>query len=307
MMRDAAAAFVDGRTFSRAAALAYYTLFSLAPLLMISISFIGLIVDVKVARAHIVHELGGIIGGKSAQAIDLLLQAVATPGPGPAAVVGILALLIGATSVFAELKDWLDQIWGVPRKSTVGLFNILRKRLLSFGLVLAIGFLLLVSLLFSAAIAALQHRWLLSDSTGIVLELVNSLLSYVLVCAMFATIYRWLPGVRVAWRDVVVGTLITAGLFGLGKYLIGFYLGRIGVESAYGAAGSVILLLWVYYSAVISCWERTSPEPLHSTAAALCHIRRGLSALADATPRVLPIRKSPKRCNTATVGENKRP
>ncbi|MEP7314304.1 MAG: YihY/virulence factor BrkB family protein, partial [Pseudomonadota bacterium] len=189
-LRIAASSFVTDRTFSRAAALAFYTLFSLAPLLIIAIALIGVFVDEGAAREQIVQQLGSIVGGRSAEVIDTLLRSVATPAAGPAALVGIATLLIGATSVFAELKDGLDQIWELPANRTRGLLYLLRKRLLSFGLVLAIGFLLLVSLLFSAAVAALQEYLALSESTGLLLEVVNFVLAFVLVTTMFAVIYK---------------------------------------------------------------------------------------------------------------------
>jgi membrane protein len=169
-----------------------------------------------------------------------------------AALAGFGTLLFGATTAFAELKQGLDQIWGAPPAKIRGLWYTVRARVLSFGVILSIGFLLLVSLVFSAAVTALQRLWLVSDSAGTVLQVLNLLFSFVLVAAMFAMLYKLLPAVRIAWYDVITGATVTALLFSAGKFFIGLYLGNSGVTSTYGAAGAVILiLLWVYYSAVI--------------------------------------------------------
>ncbi len=166
--------------------------------------------------------------------------------------IGLVTLSIGATTALAELKDGLDQIWDAPPERTSGFWYFVRKRLLSVGLILSLGFLLLVSLVFSALVSALARTWGPADATGMVLQSVNFLFSFALVTLLFAMIYKILPSVHIAWKDVMIGSIITAALFSVGKALIGLYLGNSAVASSYGAAGSIILvLIWVYYSAQI--------------------------------------------------------
>jgi membrane protein len=253
LLAEAVRGFGEDRAPRKAAALAFYTLFSLAPLLIISIAIAGMVFGADAARGEIVGQLRGLVGTESATAIEAVLQNASRPGAGPvAAVVGLLTLLFGATTAFAELKAGLDEIWQAPPEKMQGFVYTLRSRLLSFGLILAVGFLLMVSLVFSAAVSALQRWWHLEDATGVLLQSANLLLSFGLVVAMFAVIYKLLPSVRVAWADVLVGAVATALLFTVGKFFIGLYLGHSAVTSTYGAAGSVILvMLWVYYSALI--------------------------------------------------------
>jgi membrane protein len=253
ILRDSVLAFMEDRATRKAAALAFYTVFSLAPLLIISIAVAGAFFGAEAARGEIVGQIGGLVGRDGARAIEGMLQNAGRPGQGlVAALTGFVTLILGATTAFAELKEGLDQIWGAPAERVRGLFYTLRKRVLSFGVILSIGFLLLVSLVFSAAVAALQRYWHLDSSTSIVLQSLNFVLSFAMVTAMFAMIYKLLPAVHLAWRDVLVGAVVTALLFNIGKFFIGLYLGQSAVASTYGAAGSVILLLlWVYYSALI--------------------------------------------------------
>jgi membrane protein len=253
LLAEAVRGFGEDRAPRKAAALAFYTLFSLAPLLIISIAIAGMVFGADAARGEIVGQLRGLVGTESATAIEAVLQNASRPGAGPvAAVVGLLTLLFGATTAFAELKAGLDEIWQAPPEKMQGFVYTLRSRLLSFGLILAVGFLLMVSLVFSAAVSALQRWWHLEDATGVLLQSANLLLSFGLVVAMFAVIYKLLPSVRVAWADVLVGAVATALLFTVGKFFIGLYLGHSAVASTYGAAGSVILvMMWVYYSALI--------------------------------------------------------
>lgn len=180
-------------------------------------------------------------------------RGAAQPGVGvAAAIVGLITLLIGATSALAELKDDLDEIWEAPPEKLRGFWYFLRKRLLSFSLILALGFLLLVSLALSATLTALSKYWGTYDVTSWLLQTLNFLVSFALVTALFAMIYKILPAERIAWRDVTIGAVVTALLFSMGKLAIGVYLGNSAIASTYGAAGSVILVLvWVYYSAQI--------------------------------------------------------
>jgi membrane protein len=239
---------------SMGAALAYYTLFSLAPLLLVAASVAGAVFGEEAARGEIVRQLAGLVGLESARAVEAVLVALDRPEAGRlASAVGVLVLLVGATSVFAELQGALDRIWQVQPPPGAGLWDLLRTRLLSLGLVLGVGFLLLVSLLASAAFAALGTWWgPWFDGLAPLLEAVNAVFSVALTTLLFAMIYRWMPRVVLGWRDVALGALVTALLFTLGKTLIGQYIGRAGIASPFGAAGSlVVLLVWVYWSAQV--------------------------------------------------------
>lgn len=256
MLRESTAEWYRDSAARKGAALAYYTIFSLAPILIIAISIAGAFFGKEAARGEIVREIGGLIGPDAAKAVQAMIENAARPGAGSiAALVGIVTLLIGATSALAELKAGLDEIWDAPPERVRGFWYFVRTRLLSFGLILALGFLLLVSLVLSASLAALSKFWGGQNATGVVLDLfegMNFLISFALVTVLFAMIYKILPAVRIAWRDVFIGAAVTALLFSIGKFLIGMYIGNSAVASTYGAAGSVILvLLWVYYSAQI--------------------------------------------------------
>jgi membrane protein len=237
------------------AALAFYTLFSIAPLLLIVISVAGLVFGEQAARGEIMDQITGMVGADSANAVESLLQGLNRPAIGVmGSLLGLVVMLVGATTVFAELQDAMDRIWRAPSRPTGGgLWRVLRSRMLSLGLVLGIGFLLIVSLIASAALAALGKWWdnWFSD-VAVLANVLNVAVSFALIATMFAMIYKWIPRVKVAWRDVWVGAALTAALFTVGKTLIGLYIGRSGVASPFGAAASlVVLLLWVYYSAQI--------------------------------------------------------
>jgi membrane protein len=240
---------------SMGAALAYYTMFSLAPLLLIVISVAGLVFGEAAARGEIQLQLDTLMGPRSASAVQDLLASVHHPSEGVAAtLLGLLLLLAGAASVFGELQDALDRIWRLPSKPLGdGWLQILRSRLLSFGMILALGFLLTVSLVVSALMSALGHTFEpLFGGWQSVVAVVSSVGGFLLAAAMFALIFKVMPRVQVLWRDVWVGALFTAVLFSLGKALISLYIGRSGVVSGFGAAGSlVVILLWVYWSAQI--------------------------------------------------------
>jgi len=250
---DSVNEWMNDRASRKGAALAFYTVFSLAPILILSIAIAGLFFGEEAARGEIYDQVKGLLGNEAAAAVQAMIQNASKPGAGIlATLIGFVTLFIGATTALAELKDGLDQIWDAPAEKTQGFFYFLRKRLLSVGLILSLGFLLLVSLVLSAIISALARAWGPQDLTGVVLQAVNFIFSFALVTLLFAMIYKILPAVSIAWKDVVVGATITALLFSIGKWLIGLYLGNSAVASTYGAAGSVILvLIWVYYSAQI--------------------------------------------------------
>lgn len=252
---DAIMAWFDDRAASQGAALAFYTLFSLAPLLLIAVSVAGLAFGAEAARGEIFAQLHDLVGAAGAATIESILASVSWPAGGLAGtLVGLAIMVIGATSVFAELQSALDRIWEAPEQTQgKGLWTLLRARVLSFGVVLGLGFLLIVSLLFSAALAALQRWWAPAmQDWEILLGALNLGTSFLLLVLMFAMIYKLMPRVRIAWADVWTGAAITALLFTLGRSLIGLYLGHSAVASGFGAASSlVVLLVWVYYSAQI--------------------------------------------------------
>jgi len=240
---------------SMGAALSYYTLFSVAPLLLIAVSVAGLAFGEDAARGEIFEQLRGLMGDQGADAIEHLLQNVNRPAAGGlAAAIGVGVLLVGASSVFSELQNDLDRIWRVPEEAKPsGLWTLLRTRLLSFSMVLGVAFLLMVSLVLSAALAALGKWWAPAFAGWQVLaHLVDLAVSFSLMTVVFAMIYKFMPRARIRWRDVWVGAAVTSALFAVGKFAIGLYLGRSSVASAFGAAGSlVVVMIWVYYSAQI--------------------------------------------------------
>ena len=254
LVKQVAVSWVDDYAPSMGAALAYYTMFSLAPLLLIAISVAGLVFGEEAARGEIAAQLRSFMGDQGASAVQGLLVSVRQPSEGIAATtLGVLLLFIGAASVFGELQNALNRIWRAPVTTTSSWASIVRARLLSFGMILAMGFLLIVSLVVSAALATTE-RWLqpIFGEWLVVAATINAIGSFLLVAAMFAMIYKIMPRARVEWKDVWIGSTVTALLFTLGKSLIGLYVGRSGVASAFGAAGSlVVVLVWVYYSAQI--------------------------------------------------------
>ncbi len=240
---------------SMGAALAYYTMFSLAPLLLIVVSVAGLVFGEEAARGEIQAQLSALMGARGALAVQDLLSSVRQPAQGVAASgLGLLLLLVGATTVFGELQDALDRIWRAPLPPGAGgWLGLVRARLLSFGMILAIGFLLMVSLVTSAAVTLVGRWWTpLFGGWTLVAAAADAAGNFVFVAAMFALIYKVMPRVRVHWKDVWIGALFTALLFMAGKSVIGLYVGHSGVTTAFGAAGSlVVVLLWVYWSAQI--------------------------------------------------------
>ena len=239
---------------SMGAALAYYTIFSIAPLLVIAIAVAGFFFGQDAASGQIFAQLRGLVGDEGATAIQGLVKSASSPGKGTfAAIAGIVTLLLGATTVFGELQTDLDRIWDAPKQDDGGLWGLIHSRLLSFGMILGIGFLLLVSLVLSAGVSALSSFWdSWFEDWEFVLQAVNFIVSFGIVTGLFAMIYKVLPRVPIGWKDVWVGAGVTSLLFSIGKLLIGLYLGKSGVASGFGAAGSlVIVLLWVYYSAQI--------------------------------------------------------
>ncbi|MBA2245888.1 MAG: YihY/virulence factor BrkB family protein [Gemmatimonadota bacterium] len=241
-----------------AAALSYYTIFSLPPLLILLIIMIEPFLDPETVTRVIQEQAGGLVGAEGAAQVETVLQNVSRPGAGGAlaATIGIIAFLFGATAAFAQLQAALNAAWEVGPDPTRGdIKNFLLKRVLSFTMILAIGFMLLVSLVLSAAIAALStYIGMLGPAwvSGALLQGINTAISLTVITALFAAMFKFLPDAVVAWRDAIVGGIFTGLLFNFGKFLIGLYLGSSDPGSVYGAAGSLaIILLWIYYSSMI--------------------------------------------------------
>jgi len=254
VLRCAVSEWLDHRASSKGAALAFYTLFSLAPILVLVIAVAGFFYGAEAAQGQLLSELRGLVGKQGAETIQAILAGAQNKETGRfATIVASVLLFIGATTVFAELKDSLDEIWDVPKPTQAGLWNVVRTRLLSFGLILVLGFLLMVSLVVSAALAVVERyiggMW---QEAAVVLGWVASAISFLVIATLFGVIYKLLPKIKLSWHDVTIGALGTAAMFTLGKFGIGLYIGNSGAADSFGAAGSLIaLLLWVYYSAQI--------------------------------------------------------
>lgn len=237
-----------------AAALAYYTVFSIAPLLIIVIAIAGAVFGEEAARGEIFRQIKGLVGTDGAIFIETAIKNANKPQTGTiASIISILLLLLGATGLFTELQDSLNTIWEVKPKPGRGFINIIRQRFLSFAMVLGIGFLLLVSLVISAVLSALVTYFSnLLPGVDFLWQLVSFLLSFAITTVLFALIFKVLPDVKITWSDVAIGAIITSVLFSIGRFLLGQYLGNSSFGSAYGAAGSlVVILAWVYYAAQI--------------------------------------------------------
>ena len=250
------AEWMNDNTFELAAALAFYTIFSIAPVLLIAVGVASFFLAPDAATDQIVGEMERMIGAQGANAVRQVIESSRGIGKGFWAIsVGIVALIMGATAVFRELQSALNQIWDVKAKPDRGvIMSFIVDRLRSFSIALCVGFLLLVSLVVSAVIGGLQNymnNWL--PGVPWVWQTANVVSSFFVVSVLFAMIYKFLPDVVISWKDVWIGAAVTALLFTVGKYLIGIYLGQTATASAFGAAGSlVVLLFWVYYSALIS-------------------------------------------------------
>ena len=254
LFREAFRNWVSDEAASMGAALAFYTLFSMAPLLLLVISIAGLAIGTDTARGLVMEQLNTLVGQQGADAIGAILQAADNKAKGLfAAAMSLVTVIIGATSVFAELRRDLDRIWKFKRPEVRGFGKILWARIWSFGLVLTIGFLLMVSLVLSATVTAFGSYFAdFLPGAPFILRVLEFLVSFVVVTGLFAMIYKILPSVRLEWADVRIGAAVTSLLFWIGKYLIGLYLAKSAVASPFGAAGTlVVVIVWVYYSAQI--------------------------------------------------------
>ncbi len=254
LLRAAADSWVNDNAARLGAALSFYTIFALSPLFIIVIFIASLFFNRGSVREALFKELSGLIGARSTEALQSTLSSIAPHSQGVlASAIAIGTLLLTATGLFIELQSDLNTVWGVEAKPGQSIWSFVRNRLLSFAMVVAVGFLLLVSLIISAVLAALGTYFsALVPGLGMVWLVANGFASFAVITLLFALMFKILPDVKIAWRDVWIGAVTTALLFTGGKFLIGLYLGRNSTVSAYGAAGSlVLLLLWVYYSAQI--------------------------------------------------------
>jgi membrane protein len=257
LIRDSAYAWSEDRASRKGAALAYYMAFSLAPMLIIATAVAGVFFGEAAARGKIFDQAKNLLGPDGARVVQAMIASAGRPGRGTwPAILGVVTIAVGATSALAELKDGLDQIWNTQTGRTFRfghyLLDFARTRLLAIAIILTLGLLLILSLVLSALLAGLSHKLGVSDATNFALQVFNFLLSFGLVTALFATVYKVLPAVPLAWRDVIVGAVVTAVLFNIGKHVIAAYLGNSASSSMYGAAGSLlVVLVWVYYSAQI--------------------------------------------------------
>lgn len=244
----------DDNASRLAAALAYYSLLSLAPLLVIAIAVTGLFVGPEAARGEVAGELGSVVGGDAAQGIQAIAASARSPSAGiVSTIVGIVTLFVGASGVFGELQSSLNTVWEVKPKPGRGIWGEIKARFFSFTMVLGVAFLLLISLVMSSLLSAIGSRFSHALPGGEALwQLVNFAFSLGAITVVFALIFKYVPDAEVKWKDVWLGALVTAVLFTLGKFLLGLYLGKAAPGSAYGAAGSIIaLVVWVYYAAQI--------------------------------------------------------
>ena len=255
LVKDAGINWNSDGAASKGAAIAFYTIFSIAPLLIITMAIAGFFLGADAAQGQVYAQARSLLGEDGAIALQGLVRSASRPADGIlATILGLSFMIFGASGVFAELQGAMDRIWQTPVKEyQSGIWYLLRRRILTFGMLLTVAFLLLVSLTISAFISALQSLWITrSDELEMAWQAINFAVSFVIITGLFAVLFKWLPRVSVAWGDVIIGAIFTALLFNLGKFLIGLYIGKTGVVSGFGAAGTVIaMVLWVYYSAQI--------------------------------------------------------
>lgn len=254
LLKQTASEWLDDKAPSRAASLSYYTVFSIAPLLLIAVAVAGLVFGRQAVHGEVSAQLQSLLGAGSAQAIEEMMASASKVGSGVvASIIGVVLLGLGACGAFVELQDTLNEMWGVDKKETSGVLGFIRARLLSFAMIGVIAFLLLVSLVVSAGLAAMGSFARDRLPAGeLLFHAVNFVVSFGVITFLFAAIFKILPEAKVPWRDVWVGAGVTSLLFVIGKLVIGLYLGKSSTASSYGAAGSfAVLLIWIYYSAMI--------------------------------------------------------
>ncbi len=247
--------FIDDKVLKLSASLAYYTVFSLAPLILVLLFLCGFFFGKEAVEGSIFGQIEGFVGKNSALQVQEMIKSASLDNKGnTAAIIGSITLLIGATTVFGEIQDSINTIWGIKTKPGKGLLLFLKTRLLSFGVIASLGFLLLVSLGLSALLEALSGKLaeIFPDVTVILFYVLNIIISFAVISTLFGVIFKVLPDAQIRWKDVVAGSIATAVLFMFGKFGISFYIAKSDVGNTYGAAGSlVILLVWIYYSSMI--------------------------------------------------------
>ncbi|HEY0058997.1 MAG TPA: YihY/virulence factor BrkB family protein [Flavisolibacter sp.] len=255
VLKNAFKGFVEDKVPKLSGSLAYYTVFSLGPLLIMIIYLCSFFMGREAIEGTIYNQINGFVGQEAALQIQDIIKNVALEGKsGFAAIIGIITLLIGATTVFGDIQDSINSIWGLKAKPKSGIMKLLKDRLLSFGIIGSLGFLLIVSLGVSAVVDALGERLknTFPDVTVVVFRIINLLLTLTITTGLFAVIFKVLPDAKIKWKDVLGGAIATSILFMIGKLLISLYISKSEVGSAYGAAGSlIILIVWIYYSAII--------------------------------------------------------
>jgi len=310
LLKQAVNGWIEDRAGSMGAALAFYAAFSVGPLLIIAISIAALFFGRDSAQHAIVGQVQDLLGEAGGVAVADILQSAGDFGSGIVGlIVGIGALLLGATTSFVELQDDLDRIWKVEPRVSSGILNLIRSRLLSFGLVLAIGFLLTISLAVSAAVAALGNAMLADMEIGV--DVLTFVLSFGVITVLFAMIFKLLPNTKIDWANVWIGAAITALLFEIGKFAIGFYLGKSSVASSFGAAGPfVVMMLWIYYSTQIFLLgaeftyahaRQQNPEIGRDEHTALPNV--GSAARAPEAATAMPAERRPVRIADSVFGD----
>jgi len=248
-------AFIEDRALTMSAALAYYTVFAMAPLLIMLISLASFFYGEDAINRRLFQEINGLVGNQAALQIQEIIRQISLQNNSAFAVIlGVITLFIGATGVFIEMQESINQIWRVKAKPKKGWEKMLINRILSFSMIISLGFLLIVSLIINGLILALsdQLKQYFPDLTILVINIFNGGLTFIIISALFAIIFKFLPDVEIGWKDVRIGAFFTATLFFFGKLLIGIYIEKVGPGSAYGAAGSIIVMLvWVYYTSAI--------------------------------------------------------
>ena len=254
-MKGAIAGFSDDKAMKLSASLAYYTVFSLAPLLLLIISLAGVFLGKEAIQGQVFSEINGLVGNQAAKQIEEMISNLEKSGQTTLSVIiGFVTLLVGATTVFGEMQDSINTIWKVKAKPKRGWVKLIKDRLLSSSLIVSIGFLLIVSLMVNGMLLALSDnlKSLLPDVTVVIFNIINAVISFIVITILFGVIFKVLPDVKISWKGVRAGAIFTALLFMLGRVVIGIYIEKTSTGSAYGAAGSlIVILLWVYYTAAI--------------------------------------------------------
>jgi len=255
ILKETVSTFVDNKGLKLSASLAYYTLFSMAPLLLLVISLAGAFFGKEAIEGSVFAELNGLVGNEAATQIQQIIKNMELSGSTTLSlVIGAVSLIIGATTVFGDIQDSVNKIWSVKAKPEKGWLKLVKDRLLSGSIIIGLGFLLIVALVVNGAVSAFDYilKGWLPDFSVILLTALTALVNFLVLALLFGVIYKVLPDAKIKWRDVRAGALFTAALFMLGRYVIGIYINKADVGSPYGAAGSlIIILIWVYYSAAI--------------------------------------------------------